>query len=171
MRGGGRGVGGEVNEGGGGLGSAGECGSEEEGLEVVEVFPWEVVEAEESEGSEGGGAGGAEVWKYKKVANRTLPVATTLPEEFRIMRIAPPDPLVLIPVLPTDPPDFTPGERYTRERYEALNIDPAGFMWKDEKKLAHYVMKVVSGSPPKVKIIHDLRTQGFLAFGNQGDKV
>ena len=58
------------------------------------------------------------------------------------MRIAPPDPLVLIPVLPTDPPDFTPGERYTRERYEALNIDPAGFMWKDEKKLAHYVIKV-----------------------------
>ena len=29
----------------------------------------------------------------------------------------------------------------------------------------------VSGSLPKVKIIHDLRTQGFLAFGNQGDKV
>ena len=30
---------------------------------------------------------------------------------------------------------------------------------------------MVSGSLPKVKIIHDLRTQGFLAFGNQGDKV
>ena len=30
---------------------------------------------------------------------------------------------------------------------------------------------VVSGSLPKVKIIHDLRTQGFLAFRNQGDKV
>ena len=29
----------------------------------------------------------------------------------------------------------------------------------------------VPGSLPKVKFIHGLRTQGFLAFGNQGDKV
>ena len=52
-----------MDEGGGGVAGVGECGSEEEGLEVVEVFPWEVVEAEESDGSEVGGAGGAEVWK------------------------------------------------------------------------------------------------------------
>ena len=30
---------------------------------------------------------------------------------------------------------------------------------------------LVSGSLPKVKIIHNLRTQEFLAFGNQEDKV
>ena len=59
----------------------------------------------------------------------------TLPEEFRIMCIAPPDPLVLIPILVTYPLDFAPGERYTRERYEALNIDPDGCMWKDKKKI------------------------------------
>ena len=37
-----------------------------------------------------------------------------------------------------DPPDFTPGKRYTQERYEAMNVDPAGFLWSEEKKLVHF---------------------------------
>ena len=57
-----------------------------------------------------------EMFKYKKVANRTKPVATTLPEEYRIKRYPIEDPLADLPELPVDPPDFTPGKRYTQER-------------------------------------------------------
>jgi hypothetical protein len=52
---------------------------------------------------------------YKKVANKKRLVATTLPEEFRIVRRIPSDPLEDLPILPTNPPEFEPGERYTKE--------------------------------------------------------
>jgi hypothetical protein len=58
---------------------------------------------------------------YKKVANKVRPVATTLPDEFRIVRqIHPdqihPDPLGSMDPLPVTPPPFTPTGRYTQER-------------------------------------------------------
>ena len=81
-----------------------------------------------------------EVWKYKKVANRTKPVATTLPEEYRIIRYEPPNPLATMSQLPVVPPEFTPMGRYTQERYEAREVDPDGFLWESEKKLVHYVI-------------------------------
>lgn len=61
-----------------------------------------------------------EILAYKKVANRVRPVATTLPEEFRIVRRFPSDPLADLPKLPTSPPDFIPGERFTWERMELI---------------------------------------------------
>ena len=62
--------------------------------------------------------------KYKKVANKTRPVATTLPEEYHIVRRLPAEPLKELPVLPINPGVFTPGEQYTQERYEAMEINP-----------------------------------------------
>ncbi|KAG9227044.1 hypothetical protein CCMSSC00406_0008244 [Pleurotus cornucopiae] len=53
---------------------------------------------------------------YRKVANRTVPVSTTLPEQYQIVRCEPPDILADLLPLPTQPPDFTPGLRYTQER-------------------------------------------------------
>ena len=47
---------------------------------------------------------------YKKVANKTRPIATTLPEEFRIVRRILSDPLAKLLILPTHPPDFDPKE-------------------------------------------------------------
>ena len=79
---------------------------------------------------------------YKKVANKVRPVPTTLPEEFRIVRRAHPNPLENMPVLPTHPPEFSPGRRFTRERYEALDIDPTGFLWPEERKLAYEFIKL-----------------------------
>ncbi|KIM37970.1 hypothetical protein M413DRAFT_51123, partial [Hebeloma cylindrosporum] len=69
---------------------------------------------------------------YKKVANRTRPVATTLPEEFRIVRRIPSDPLADLPILLTQPPDFEPGECYTRERMEAMPVNKDGSLWPEE---------------------------------------
>ena len=76
----------------------------------------DVEEGREVRGESDGGAvevgGGVEevveVWKYKKVANRTKPVVTTLPEEYRIVHYEPPNPLSAMSQLPVVPPEFTP---------------------------------------------------------------
>ncbi|EIN11611.1 hypothetical protein PUNSTDRAFT_26252, partial [Punctularia strigosozonata HHB-11173 SS5] len=79
--------------------------------------------------------------KYKKVAKRTFPVSATTPEEFRIVRRSPPDVLASMIPLPTIPPPFVPGARYTEERRRAQNIDPSGFLLRDEVGLAHWVLR------------------------------
>lgn len=78
---------------------------------------------------------------YKKVANRIKPVATTLPENFRIVRRIPTDPLETLPILPLQPPDFTPGIRYTNERKEAMKVNNENFLWPEEEKLVHHLIK------------------------------
>lgn len=83
-----------------------------------------------------------ETYAYKKVENRTKPVATTLPEEFRIERRIPGNPLADLPQLPTKPPDFTPGERYTQERKEQMPVNKDSFLWPEEEKLVHYIMRI-----------------------------
>ena len=82
-----------------------------------------------------------ETLAYKKVANRIKPVATTLPEKFRIVRRIPSDPLADLPTLPTQPPDFAPGLRYTEERMKAQNINPTGFLTAEEEKLIHHLIR------------------------------
>lgn len=81
-------------------------------------------------------------YKYKKVANRIKPVATTLPEQFRIVRRIPCDPLESMPMLPYHPPEFTPGARYTDERMKSMNINTDGFLWPEEEKLVHHLIKL-----------------------------
>ena len=79
---------------------------------------------------------------YKKVANQIKPVATTLPEEFRIVRKIPGDLLAEMPILPTKPPEFKPGIRYTAERKNKMPVNLYGFLWPEEEKLAHYIIRV-----------------------------
>ena len=83
-----------------------------------------------------------ESFAYKKVANRIKPVATTLPEEFRIVRKIPRDPLAGLPVLPKKPPEFIAGKRYTLERKEAMKVNEGGFLWPEEERLVHHLIKV-----------------------------
>ena len=52
---------------------------------------------------------------YKKVANKTRPVATTLPENFHIIRLEHPDPPAGMTPLPPHPPEFFPTGHFTRE--------------------------------------------------------
>ncbi|TFK17338.1 hypothetical protein FA15DRAFT_546622, partial [Coprinopsis marcescibilis] len=80
--------------------------------------------------------------KYKKVADRVKPVPTTLPAKFRIRRQFPPDvdPLAGLPMLPTHPPEFTPGERYTEERKGKMMVNEDGFLTDEEEKLVHYTI-------------------------------
>ena len=79
--------------------------------------------------------------KYKKVANRIKPVATTLPEDFRIVRNIVGNPLETLPVLPVRPPHFEPRGRYTLERKKIIDdLHPEGFLWPEERKLMHHFM-------------------------------
>ena len=78
---------------------------------------------------------------YKKAANKVHPVAASLPEDFRIIRRRPEDPLLSLPSLPTDPPLFFPGTRLTQERLDALDINKYNFLWPEEVKLAQHILK------------------------------
>lgn len=80
--------------------------------------------------------------KYRKAEQRVQPIATQLPEEFRIVREITGDPLADLPDLPTDPPPFTPGKRYTQERHDKLKLNPDGFLTGEEERLAHELVKL-----------------------------
>ena len=76
---------------------------------------------------------------YKKVANKVRPVATTLPENFRIIRRHHPDPLAGMPPLPTHPPDFVPTGRFTQERRDKMALGK-GLLLPEEIKLAEWIV-------------------------------
>lgn len=75
------------------------------------------------------------VLAYKKVANKVRPVPGILPEEFRIVRRRPPDPLKGLTKVPRVPLPIRPTGKLTQERIDELDIDPSGFLTPDEKKL------------------------------------
>jgi len=79
---------------------------------------------------------------YKKTANQIKPVATTLPEDFQIIRRIPTDPLETLPEISFNPPNFSPGERYTLERKSAMNVNQEQFLWPEEEKLVHHLIKL-----------------------------
>ena len=79
--------------------------------------------------------------KYKPVADRVHSVSATLPEEFRIVRHFPSDPLEGMPPLDPHPPTLVSGERYTLERAVGMDVNPDGFLWPDEEKLVHNVIR------------------------------
>ena len=59
--------------------------------------------------------------KYKPVHLKVRPIATTLPDKFRIRREITGDPLADLPQLRTNPPPFQPTGRYTADRREKLH--------------------------------------------------
>jgi hypothetical protein len=76
---------------------------------------------------------------YKKVANKTRPVATTLPEDFRIVRHEHPDPLGGMLPLPVQPPEFVPTERFTAERRDKMQLGK-GLLLPEEVRLAEWIV-------------------------------
>ena len=83
-----------------------------------------------------------EALAYKKAAKKVHPVAASLPEDFRVIRRRPEDPLLSLPALPSHPPEFLPGTRLTQDRLDALELDKPNFLWPEEVKLAMHVLKV-----------------------------
>ena len=79
---------------------------------------------------------------YKKVAKKVKPVPASLPEDFRTIRRIPSDPLLSLPPLPTHPPTFTPGSRLSQERLDDLQLNRYDFLWPEELKLLHHILKL-----------------------------
>jgi hypothetical protein len=65
-----------------------------------------------------------------------------MPPEFRITQQLPDDPLAGMPTLPTHPPDFIPGVRFSQERADNLDLDPANWLWPNELKLICWLVRV-----------------------------
>ena len=78
--------------------------------------------------------------KYKPVALKVKPVIGELPAKFRIIRQIIGDPLLNLPILPTNPPPFTPTGRYTQERKDLFDKLNPGFLLPAERDLMHYFM-------------------------------
>ena len=78
--------------------------------------------------------------KYKPVALKVKPVIGELPDKFRIIRWITGDPLQNLPMLPMNPPPFTPTGRYTQERKDLFDKLNPGFLLPAERALMHYFM-------------------------------
>ena len=80
------------------------------------------------------------VLKYKTVDKKIRPVPTRFPENMKVRRQFPEDPLRNLSILPYYPPEFTPTDRVTEERMESLKIDEGLELWPEEKKLLKLVI-------------------------------
>ena len=85
---------------------------------------------------------GARVLKYKKVEDRIRPVPAVMPEDVKVRRVFPEDPLMNLPVLPTHPPEFSPTPKVTQERMDKLGIDDNKDLTDEEKRLLKHVLVI-----------------------------
>ena len=77
---------------------------------------------------------------YKPVAKKVQLVLAPLEEEYRVLCWLLDDPLAgLIPLL-TNLPDFAPRQRFTQEHADALDLDPAQWLWPEEVKLVQWIV-------------------------------
>ena len=79
---------------------------------------------------------------YKRVDRRVKPVPGVFPEDARVERRFPEDPLLSLPPLSPHPPEFTSGERLTEERLQDMKINEDGFLWPEEEKLFAHILKL-----------------------------
>jgi hypothetical protein len=79
---------------------------------------------------------------YKRVAQKVHPVSGTFPEEARVRRSFPHNPLDSLPRLTSHPPTFTPSERLSEERMKELDVNPDNFLWPEEEKLFQHILKL-----------------------------
>ena len=99
---------------------------------------------------------------YKRVAQKVHPVSGTFPEEARVRRSFPHNPLDSLPVLTPYPPEFVPTERLTNERMKELNVNKDEFLWPEEEKLFQHILKLNEATLPyEEKDRGTLRTEYF----------
>lgn len=78
---------------------------------------------------------------YKPVHQKVRSVPAIYPEDARVIRRFPEDPLLSLPPIPTHPPDFIPTKHLTQERLDILKINGEGFLWPEEEKLFKAIFK------------------------------
>ncbi|KIY60739.1 hypothetical protein CYLTODRAFT_324351, partial [Cylindrobasidium torrendii FP15055 ss-10] len=77
---------------------------------------------------------------YKSVDRKANPVAATLPEDAKVKRRFPENPLDTLPPLSPHPPDFLPTKRLTHERLASLGVLDNQFLLPEERRLAVHVL-------------------------------
>jgi len=77
---------------------------------------------------------------YKRVDKKIHPVSTQFPMDCEVTRQIPEDPLLTLPKLTMQPPDFTPTTKIAPEQMAELNVNANGFLWPEEEKLFKHVM-------------------------------
>ena len=77
---------------------------------------------------------------YKRVDQKVNPVSGTFPEEARVHRRIPIDPLLSLPKLATVCPPLVDTPRMNQERLAKLEINSTGFLWPQEVELFSQVM-------------------------------
>jgi len=81
-------------------------------------------------------------YKYKKVDQKVRPIPSILPEDFCNIHCIPIDPLLSLPSLLMHLPNFTPSKRLTQEHLNKLDLNVHNFLWPEEVKLLHHVLKI-----------------------------
>ncbi len=99
---------------------------------------------------------------YKWVDRKIKPVSTTFPEEARVRRTMPRDPLLSLVELPKLPPDFVPTERLTEEHMKELNVNEENFLWPEEEKLFKHVLTLNEKTLPYEEKDHGTFSQEYL---------
>ncbi|KDQ30120.1 hypothetical protein PLEOSDRAFT_1016853, partial [Pleurotus ostreatus PC15] len=69
---------------------------------------------------------------YKRVAEKIHPVSGVYPEDVKVIRSFPEDPLASLPPLSKHPPDFVPGKRLTLERLKGIEVNKDNFLRPEE---------------------------------------
>lgn len=77
---------------------------------------------------------------YKRVDKKIKPVPGVFPQEARVHRRIPEDPLLTLPPLSTHPPAFTPTQHLTQERLDLMQVNSNGFLWPQEELLFIHVL-------------------------------
>ena len=79
---------------------------------------------------------------YKRVDRKVRPVPGVFPEDAKVIRKFPEDPLASLVSLPFSPPEFKENGRLTAERLEAMDINPDKFLWPEEEKLFSHILQI-----------------------------
>ena len=68
-------------------------------------------------------------------SQETLTSSTDISRRCTVTHQFPKDPLLSLPYLLPNPPEFTPMPRLTQARLDILKINPDGFFWPEGEKL------------------------------------
>jgi RNase H-like domain found in reverse transcriptase/Integrase zinc binding domain len=80
--------------------------------------------------------------KYKPVDRKIKPVPGILPEQARVIRKIPEDPLISLPHLSFHPPEFLPTSKLTTERMEEFKLNENTGLLLEEKKLFSHIIQL-----------------------------
>ena len=86
--------------------------------------------------------GGEAYTAYKRVDRKIKPVPAVFPEDSKVTRTFPEDPLNSLPPLPIKPPDFVPNGRLTQERLDEMEVNKQGFLQPEEEKLFTHILQL-----------------------------